>query len=358
MGKKPWKGAAVYFNPEVSGGKGLSFASGVAGALNGETYRVGAVEPAVFVARAYLQQYIALGNTKYEEVADGINQVPAKIPVNRITISAGKFAIANFYDDNIYSKDPRSQFFNCSLWANGAWDYPANTRGYTMGLVVELFKANWALRISSVAVPAIANYHKMEYNIHAHSETFEVEHTLLINARKGKIRLMASGTHSRAPSYLEGLKAIANNNVFMLNVFQGNAENNKYGGTKYSGGLNIEQALSNEIGVFTRVGWNDGKYSSWAFTEIDHTLNIGLSVKGDKWFRPQDVCGIAIVINCIFTNHRNFLRAGGYGFIIGDGTLNYSNEKILETYDNAALSKNLWLTIDWKRSRLIFLWHW
>ncbi len=348
LGRKLWKGAAFYFNPEISGGKGLSFASGVAGALNGETYRVGAVEPAIFIARAYLQQIIPLGNTTYEDVPADVNQIKDKVPTSRITISAGKFSIADFYDDNKYSKDPRSQFFNWSLWANGAWDYPANTRGYTEGLVVELIKPKWAIRLSSVAEPSIANFHTMEYNTQAHAETFEYQHKISINKRQGNIHLLASSNHNRAPSYANGLKAISNNDTFTLDVIRGNVKNDKNGGSKYALGLNIEQELTNEIGVFSRVGWNDGKYASWAFTEIDQTLSLGLSVKGNKWKRPDDVCGVATVINGISANHQAFLKAGGYGFIIGDGNLNYGQEKIVETYYNAHLSKYFWLTLNYQ----------
>ena len=159
LGRKLWKGAAIYVDPEVAGGKGLSFATGVAGALNGETYRVGATEPQVFIARAYLQQYIPLRNTKYENIPDDMNQLGGRIPTDRVTISIGKFAISDFFDYNSYSKDPRTQFFNWSIWANGAWDYPADTRGYTYGIVAELIKPSWAVRFSSVAVPRIGNYH-------------------------------------------------------------------------------------------------------------------------------------------------------------------------------------------------------
>lgn len=348
LGRKLWKGAAFYFNPEISGGKGLSFASGVAGALNGETYRIGAVEPTVFIARAYLQQNIPLRNTTYEDVPADVNQVSDKVPTSRITITAGKFSIADFYDANAYSKNPRSQFFNWSLWANGAWDYPANTRGYTEGVVIELIKPRWAIRLSSVAEPSIANLNKMEYNANAHAETFEFQHKISINKRQGYIHFLASSNHNRAPSYADGLKAIANNDTFTLNVIGGNAKNTKYGGSKYALGLNIEQELTNEIGIFSRVGWNDGKYASWAFTEIDQTISLGLSVKGNKWKRPDDVCGIATVINGISAGHKAFLKAGGYGFIIGDGNLNYGHENIIETYYNAHLSKYFWLTLDYQ----------
>jgi hypothetical protein len=349
FGRKLWKGAAIYFDPEVSGGKGLSFATGVAGALNGETYRVGAVEPQVFIARAYLQQHFPIGHTAYEEVGDDVNQVADKIPASRITITAGKFAISDFYDNNIYCKDPRTQFFNWSLWANGAWDYPANTRGYTEGLVIELIKPNWAIRVSSVAVPRIANFHLMEYNFsRAHSETVEFEHKFSINKRPGNVRLIASGTHSQAPSYIEGLKAIANNDTFLLAVIQGNAEHHAYGGKKYGLGLNIEQQISGDIGFFSRLGWNDGKYATWAFTEIDQTINAGFSIKGAKWKRADDVFAIAGVLNGISKQHRDFLKAGGYGFIIGDGNLNYGHEGIIEAYYNAKLTRFLWLTFDYQ----------
>jgi hypothetical protein len=349
LGRKLWKGAALYFNPEVSVGKGLSFASGVAGALNGETYRVGEVEPQVFIARAYLQQHIPLGNTSYEYVGDDVNQVAGKIPANRITITAGKFAISDFYDDNVYSRDPRTQFSNWSIWSNGAWDYPANTRGYTMGLLVELIKPKWAIRLSSVAVPRIANYHLMEYNFaKAHSETFEFEHKFSINKRPGTFRFIASSTHSKAPSYAEGMQALAQNKTFLLDVIKGNDENTSYGGKKIGLGLNIEQELTNEIGFFSRVGWNDGKYATWAFTEIDRTANAGLLIKGTKWKRPDDRWGIAAVINGISKEHQAFLKAGGNGFIIGDGNLNYGHEGIIETYYNAKMSKFFWLTFDYQ----------
>ncbi len=349
LGHKLWKGAAIFFNPELSGGKGLSSVLGVAGALNGESYRVGNPTPAIFVARGYLQQHIALGNTAYENVEDDINKLEVKIPTNRITISAGKFAMGDFFDNNKYSHDPRTQFLNWSLMGNGAWDYPANTRGYTSGLVVELIKPTWAVRISSVAVPRIANAPKMEYKISkAHSETLELERKLNINKRKGVVRFLISNTLSKAPSYIDGLKAITNNNTFLLDVIAGKQEGTNYEGKKFGVGYSFEQELTNEIAVFNRAGWNDGKHATWAFTEIDQSFSLGISVKGNKWKRPEDVCGLATVINDISHDHKDFLKAGGDGFIIGDGRLNYGHETVIETYYNAHLSKYFWVTLDYQ----------
>jgi len=349
LGRKLWKGAAAYFNPEMSGGNGLSYSQGVAGALNGETYRVGNVEPQLFIARAYIQQNFALGKTKYSKVEDDINQVADNVPNNRITISAGKFAISDFYDDNAYSHDPRTQFLNWALMGNDAWDYPANTRGYTFGVVAEWYQNSWTVRLSSVAVPAIANAPKMEYRLgKAHSETLEIEKRYSINRQPGTVRFTISNSYTRAPSYQQGMQALATNNTFLLNVIDGNAEINTFGGKKFGLGLSAEQALNNDIGIFSRIGWNDGKHVSWAYTEIDQTASLGLSVKGTRWHRPADVAGIAGVLNGISKGHRDFLAAGGYGFIIGDGALNYGHEGIIEAFYNAYLFNNFWLSCDYQ----------
>lgn len=349
LGRKLWKGAAFYFNPEISGGSGLSGSVGIAGALNGETYRVGDAAPSVFIARAYFQQQIPLSKDSFENVEDDVNQVQEKVASERITISAGKFAISDFYDVNQYSNDPRTQFLNWSLMSNGAWDYPANTKGYTFGIVTEFIKPNWAIRLSSVAVPAIANSPKMEYDItKAHSEAFEIERKIFLRKKPGTLRFIFSQMYSRAPSYAEGIKAINDNNTGLLDVISGNAENNKFGGKKFTLGFSGDQQLSNAIGIFMRGSWNDGKDVTWAFTEIDQTVSAGISIKGIKWKRSHDVVGIASVINGISTGHKNFLKDGGYGFIIGDGKLNYGHEGIIEAYYNALLTKFFSLSIDYQ----------
>jgi len=349
FGRKLWKGAAIYFNPEMSGGKGLSFTKGVAGALNGETYRVGATEPQVFVARAYLQQHFPIGKGKYEPFSDDVNQVADRIPSSRITLTAGKFAMSDLFDDNQYGKDPRAQFFNWSIWANGAWDYPADTRGYTYGVVAELVKPGWSVKVSTVAVPRIANFHLLEYKVpKAHSETIELDHSFLIRKKEGRVRFLLSNTHSKAPSYEEGMQAINTKDSFVLNVISGNVENNSYGGKKLGIGINVEQALTDQIGFFSRLGWNDGKDVSWAFTEIDRTLSLGISIRGTGWHREDDVFGIAGVANAISKDHKEFLKAGGYGFIIGDGRLNYGYESIIETFYNARLLNFLWASFDYQ----------
>ncbi|MEO8852943.1 MAG: carbohydrate porin [Ginsengibacter sp.] len=349
LGRKLWKNGAFYFNSEISGGQGLGGSLGVAGALNGETYRVGDATPSVFIARAFFQQQIPLSKDSFENVDDDINQIKGKVPSERITISAGKFAISDFFDDNQYSHDPRTQFFNWSLMSNGAWDYPANTRGYTFGIVTEFIKPMWTIRVASVTVPSIANSPEMEYDFtKAHSETIEIERKISLNKNPGTLSLLFSEMYSRAPSYQSGLEAIKTNDTNLLNVFSGNAKGKTFGGKKYTIGFSGDQQLNHWLGIFIRAGWNDGKDATWAFTEIDQTLSAGLSIKGSLWKCPNDVFGLASVINGISQDHKEFLKAGGYGFIIGDGNLNYGHEAIIEAYYNTHLTKFFSLGLDYQ----------
>jgi hypothetical protein len=349
LGRRLWRNAQLFFNPELSGGAGLSFAVGVAGALNGETYRIGDPAPSVSVARVYLQQVIPLGGSGTIDVADGPNQIEGKLPARRLTITLGKFSMSDFYDVNSFSHDARGQFLNWALMSNGAWDYPANTKGYTEGLHLEWAVPGWSIRVSTVAEPKIANHSAMEYVFaKAASETAEFERDYSIGKQPGVVRLLFTYTDSRAPSYKAGLAAIADDDTTLLKVISGNSESPVFGGHKGGICLNVEQNITDNTGAFMRAGWNDGQYATWAFTEIDRTLTGGFSFKGARWGRNGDVAGVAGVFNGISAEHRAFLKAGGYGFIIGDGNLNYGYEEIFETYYKVGLFTNVWLTADYQ----------
>lgn len=347
-GRALWKNAAVYGNAEIAGGEGISSGKGIAGFTNGETYRIGNPAPALYLARLYFQQSFPLKNTKFEKIEYGPNHLEGNIPSSRITITAGKFSLTDFFDNNKYSHDPRTQFINWALMSNGAWDYPANTRGYTSGVVVELIKPLWAIRLSGVVEPKMANGMRMDYNISkAHGLTVEFEKDWK-GSKPGAIRFLAFSNSSQAPTYNSTLQEVKNGDSTSVTVYTGTSEWKKYGGIKYGFGINAEQELTKEAGAFFKASWNDGKTATWAFTEIDQSISAGLSIKGSKWKRPEDHFGIAAVINGISKEHRNFLNAGLYGFIIGDGKLNYSAEAITEIYYQARLAKTLFASFDYQ----------
>lgn len=324
IGRKLWNNAELYFNPELGGGNGLSGATGVAGFVNGEAYRIGDPTPEITVARFFIKQIFPLSNAS-TQVNDTPNQLARTQPTERIVLSVGKISMTDFFDNNSYSHDPRTQFFNWSLMSNGAWDYAANTRGYTWGVVGEVFLSQWAFRLSTAMVPTEANMSTMDKNLsQAHSETIEIEHSYQLNSRQGTIRLLGYLTHARMGNYEEALILPAGN----IDVVSTRA----YGRIKYGFGINIEQALSTTIGMMLRYGWNDGRNETWMFTEIDNTISGAILLDGVSWGRKGDIFGGAVALNGISEEHRRYLAAGGYGFIIGDGALQYGAEFITELF--------------------------
>ena len=348
LGRTLWKNAALYFNPEIAGGSGISSAKGVAGFTNGETFRIGSTEPVLYIARLFFKQHIPLKNTGYEIVVSDVNQVAEKIPTSRISITAGKICLSDFFDNNSYSHDPRAQFMNWSLMSNGAWDYPADTRGYTQGLVAELMKPTYAIRFSAVLVPRKANGLQLDYKVtKTHSETLEFEKTFKTK-HPATIRLLAFHTISQAPAYNNTLAEVKTGDSTSVDVYTGQKEWKKYGGVKYGFGINAEKEISNTIGAFLKASWNDGKTATWAFTEIDRSISAGVNIKGNSWKRPNDNIGIAQVINGISKAHQDFLNAGLYGFIIGDGKLNYGAEAITEIYYKAQMASSFFISADYQ----------
>jgi len=344
FGARLWKGAATYFNPEISGGSGFSQTLGIAGFPNGEVYRVSDAIPKIYIARFYIKQVFALSEA-YQKVEDEINQLSDYLPTSYLAISAGKFSIMDFFDDNKFSHDPRNQFFNWALMGNGAWDYPANTRGYTYGIVAELVKPEWAFRLSSVMVPTTANGSVMDKNVlQSHSEALEFERKYNIGRQSGTIRLMSYLTKARMGSYERAIQwGEANHTAPVID------STNSLGRTKYGFGINVEHNFSNDIGAFFRASWNDGHNETWVFTEIDRAISSGLQLNGNIWKRTADKLGFSLIVNGLSKDHRNYLKAGGYGFIIGDGNLNYQPEMIAELYYSFKLNDYpLWISPDYQ----------
>lgn len=344
FGARLWKGASAYFNPEISGGSGFSKTLGIAGFPNGETYRVSDAIPKIYIARLYIKQVFGLSK-EYQKVEDGINQLSDYLPTSYLAITAGKFSIMDFFDDNKFSHDPRNQFFNWALMGNGAWDYPANTRGYTYGIVAELVKPKWAFRFATVMVPISANGAVMDKNVfHSRSEAFEFEHKYNIGHQSGTIRVMSFLTKARMGSYKGAIEwGEANHTAPVID------STNSLGRTKFGFGINVEHNFNNDIGAFFRASWNDGLNETWAFTEIDKAISSGLQLNGNIWKRTADKLGFALIVNGLSKDHLNYLKAGGYGFIIGDENLNYQPEMIAELYYSFKLTDYpLWISPDYQ----------
>lgn len=336
LGTKLWKGAALFVDPEIAGGSGLSQALGVADATNGETFRIGDPAPKVYLARVFYTQTFALSDEKEFQPGD-FNQLQQFVPTRYLAFTIGKVAIADYFDNNQYSHDPRTQFLSWGLMSNGAWDYPANTRGYTPSVVLEYVAPRHEWRYALSLLPQTANGNTMNWDLrHACAQTLEYTHRHRIDGRQGALRLLAFYNTANMGSYRQSLA--------LQPVNPDISTSRAYGNSKYGFALNAEQELGRDIGCFLRASWNDGHHETWAFTEIDHSASAGISLTGSRWKRKEDQAGLAFVISGISADHRDYLAAGGSGFMLGDGRLNYGSEQLAETYYQAALTPNLFIT--------------
>jgi high affinity Mn2+ porin len=336
-----WKGAEAFFNPELSGGAGLSQTLGVAGFPNGETFRVGGVQNKIYIARLYFKQNFEWGTEK-DTIADDVNQLAGLKSKRYFSFAMGKFGMADFFDNNNFSHDPRAQFMNWALMDNAAWDYPANTRGYVLGTTAELGQPDWTLRFAFTLVTTQANQSIWDSKIgKANTETIEFEKRYAVDGQKGTIRLLAFTNNGKFGNYR--LAIVQNPAAPNVDTTQA------YGRHKYGFGINADQYLTKDFGVFTKASYNDGHTETWFFTEIDRSLTFGGVLKGTSWKRGDDELGLAFIANGLSSDHRDYLAAGGYGFLIGDGKLNYAPELIAELYYKInAFQKKFWLTPDYQ----------
>ncbi len=346
LGHSLWKGASAYWDPEMAGGRGVSSTLGIAGFPNGETFRIGNPQPTVYTARLFLRQQISLDKDHYEVVEGDETHVSERVSTSRLTLNIGKFSMGDFFDNSNVSHDPREDFMNWALMNNGAYDYAANTRGYTFGFVAELVKPGWTLRAGTALEPIYANGPDMNWNYSkTNSENVEFEKRYALHGHKGAIRLLGYYNVNKAPKYRDVINNYKDGTDTSLDVVFGT----KYGGKKPGLGLNAEQELTSMINAFFRAGWNNGKTASWAFAEIDNTVSGGIRINGDSWKRKADNFSVALLSNGISKDHRDFLAIGGYGFMLGDGQLpHYGREDIAEVFYECKIFSNVWGTLDYQ----------
>jgi high affinity Mn2+ porin len=330
----------LVFDPEIAGGRGFGQVTGIAGFTNGEIPRVSSATPTPYVARGFMRNTWAIGQERQAIEADQ-NQLAGAQPVRRFTLITGKFALTDYFDDNKYSHDPRTQFMNWALMYNGAWDYPADTRGYTIGTMQELTMRSWSLRAASVMEPTEANGPTFDTRVAKNrGEVVEWEQRYSPKQRPGVLRLLGYLNRERAGTFRDAP---------LVNGVRDLGPARRPGTEKYGFGVNLEQEIAPDIGAFARYGWSDGKTEAWAFTQIDRSLSGGISIDGKLWKRKGDHIGIAAVRNYLSGDQRSFLAQGGIGFIIGDGRLNYAPESIAESYYAWQVIRGWTLTLDYQR---------
>jgi carbohydrate-selective porin OprB len=233
-------------------------------------------------------------------------------------------------------------------WAamyDGAWDYPADTRGYTWGWLHEFHTRNWSLRYASAAEPKTANGLRFDRRLFRdRADMVEGEFRYRPGDHEGAIRLLTYFNRTDSGNYADAVE-LARLNGTTPDV----TATRKAGTLKYGFGLNMEQEFTNDIGAFLRLGWNDGKTESFAFAVIDRLASGGVAVKGAIWRRPFDTAATALTVSGLSGAHASYLAAGGLDFMIGDGALRYGPEYISETYYSARLFPGFFTTLDLQR---------
>lgn len=330
---------------ESAGGAGLSNALGIAGFPNVDVVRNPSLSEDPYVSRVMLHYTIPLSAETTEATRNPLS-LASVVPVRRLELRAGKMSTADFFDLNSAGSDSHLQFMNWAAVNNGAYDYAADTRGYTYGFVAEYYGRVWAARFGEMLMPTVANGITLDWDVaRARAENFEAEyHVALLPKRATIIRGLTFVNHANMGSYREAIDAYLSGRDPVPDV----TLYRKQGRVKYGFGLNVEQELTPDLRAFGRLGWNDGTNESFAYTEIDRTAEIGADFRGRKWHRSRDKLGAAFVANGLSGDHRRYLALGGLGFILGDGGLDYGLEKIFETYYTAHVWRGISVAADYQ----------
>jgi high affinity Mn2+ porin len=324
---------------EEAGGTALSTGLGLAGDTDLDIVRNPLLSKAPYLARGMIHKIFALSKDKVESERTPLSLFD-ELPRRRLEVRFGKFTLPDFVDLNSVGSDTHFQFSNWSVDNNGAWDYAADTRGYTVGVMADYEDRNWGFRFVEGLMPKVANGIDLvwrPWQVHAENFEFELRHGL-IPKKPGVVRILAYTNYANMGIYRDQIIQAEQNHIAP------DITRHPWHITrKYGFGVNLEQNLTRNLTAFARWGWDNGKTESFAYTEIDLTVAEGVKVNGAKWHRKQDRGGIAYVSNGIKKDHQNYLAAGGFGFLLGDGKLNYGRENILEAFYTAHVWRGIYI---------------
>jgi hypothetical protein len=337
----------VLADVEYASGGGIGTAVGLAGVTDLDSVRTVQGIPLAatpYLARLMLRQIIPLSGERIEADRDPLH-LATSLPARRLEFRVGKFDLADFLDTNTWGSDSHLQFLNWTVDNNGAWDYAANTRGYTDGALLEYDDHWFTARFAEALMPKEANGIHLDADIaRARAENLEFDaQGKLFAHRAGTVRLLSYLNHANMGSYREAVDDyLAGSRTSPPSII----DTRRQGRHKYGFGLNFEQEITSQFGVFGRLGWGDGHNESFAYTEVDRTAEVGGVVNGSWWHRRNDRVGSAFVANGIVAAHQQYLALGGLGFLLGDGALTYGAEKIFEGFYTAHLWRGFFSSVD------------
>ena len=314
---------------QESAGHGIGEALGLAGETNLDVVRNPTLSKAPYIARLMWHQIIPLSSERATSARTPLSLF-STLPVRRLELRFGKFGMADFFDANTYGSDSTFQFMNWTVDNSGAYDYAADTRGFTVGAMLEYHDRRWAVRFAEGLMPKVANGIHLDADVsRARAENVEFElHGTVLRHQEGIIRFLSFVNHANMGSYREAIDNFLAGKTARPDITAHPLQTT----IKYGFGVNFEQPLNSWMGVFGRWGWDEGRHESFAYTEVDETVEIGAGASGKRWRRKFDRAGLVFVTNGISRDHQQYLALGGLGFLLGDGRLNYGRENIIETF--------------------------
>ena len=339
------KNLEILADVESAGGAGLSNALGLAGYTNVDVVRNPTLGSAPYMARAMLHWILPLSKETEEATRSPISLFPT-LPTRRFEFRVGKMSAVDFFDVNTVGGDSHTQFMNWTDVNNGAFDYAADTRGYTYGLYAEYDDRWGAIHFGEMLMPTVANGLTLDWNIARAGGTnleFELHPTIFKN-HGTVVRVLSYWNRANMGSYREAIAGYLSGHDSVPDV----TAYREQGRNKYGFGVNAEQYITPMWEAFGRLGWSDGRNESFAYTEVDRTASIGSLLYGKWWHRADDKLGEAFIVNGISGDHARYLQLGGLGFLLGDGGLSYGLEKIFETFYNARVWNGISVAVDWQ----------
>jgi hypothetical protein len=327
-------GWEAFLDVESAAGRGLSDAFGLAGFTDLDVVRNPTLGSSPYLARLMVRKIVALSPDEVDVTPTALALAP-HLPARRLEIRAGKLGIVDFFDVNAVGGDSHLQFTNWTVDNNGAYDYAADTRGYTYGLMVEYDTPRWSVRGAEALMPIVANGIALDWHVaSARGENLELE---LRTASAFTLRLLGYANHANMGSYTAAIDAFRAGQDPTPDI----EAHRRQGRTKYGVGANVEHTMAGGARLFARTGWDSGDTESFAYTEVNNTVAIGGDVAGTRWRRGLDRVGAAVVSNGLSAPHREYLALGGLGFLLGDGGLRPGRENIVEGYYTAHLWRGM-----------------
>jgi high affinity Mn2+ porin len=342
LGARLWRGAEIWITPEIDQGFGLNNTLGVAGFPSGEAYKVGANYPYFRWPRAFVRQVIDLGGER--EPLEGVpNQLRGSRGVDHWVFTVGKFGVTDIFDTNQYAHDPRSDFFNWSAVDSGSFDYAADAWGYTVGAAAERYMGSWTVRAGVFDLSNIPNSIHLDPGFHEFQIVGEIEKRYALFGQTGRVLITGYDTRGRM-GLLDEATALAEATGTTPNPANVRRYRSRLGAS-----LSLAQPLTADVGVFARIGKAAGNVETYEFSDIDRSVEIGISLKGPRWHRPGDTIGAAAIDNGISAAREQYLNAGGLGVLVGDGQLPHPGaEQILESYYSLNIYSQMFLSVDYQ----------